>query len=240
MPWKAFIDGGSRGNPGPAGAGIQISDHTGKVVFAGGFFLGNTTNNQAEYQSLLKVLDLFEKAGAQDIAVFTDSELMVRQINNQYAVKSKPLKNLYNQAQQKLEAFDQWEVQYIPRSQNRQADKLVNRTLNAGREVIVTDILGLVGRKIDRPKSVSPTGPAIVEVFVLKSPAKQSCPANMKRGQLFIFDKMAPAGFCTHACAAVVEVVLALQEEKTTDSSMTVRCPKDDCGAVFEIRHPAN
>ncbi|MHC4442004.1 MAG: ribonuclease HI family protein [Planctomycetota bacterium] len=245
MPWTAFIDGGSRGNPGPGGAGIQISDEGGKIIFAGGFFLGRITNNQAEYQGLLRALDIFSQAGAQDIMVFSDSELLVRQVNGQYAVKSAPLRRLYAEVQQKLAGFNNWEIQYVPRDQNRVADRLVNKALNAGRDVLIADVLGLSDKQIDRSKVRGRTGKpsggaSTVEVFVLKSPAKQGCPAKMKRGQLFVFDKVVPAGFCIQACVSVADAVLALQESGadllSASSNMTVRCPKDDCGAVFEIR----
>jgi len=101
MTWTAFIDGGSRGNPGPAGAGVQLRDSRDKVVFAGGFFLGRRTNNQAEYAGLVAALDLLEQAGAESIRIFSDSELLVRQTTGEYKVKSAALKPLVANVRQR-------------------------------------------------------------------------------------------------------------------------------------------
>jgi len=244
MTFKAFIDGGARDNPGPAAAGIQIVDQGDNLLFAGGFFLGRLTNNQAEYRSLITALELFDKAGISEICIYTDSQLMARQITGEYAVKSPALKDLHGQAVEKLKGFDRWEIKYIPRKENAAADKLVNKTLNAGRDIVVTDTMGLAGPRLEAGPSVSGKGSATpktnVEVFAIKGAGKDACPAKIKRGQLFVFEDATPAGLCNHACAAVIDAVLALQEtgaaNPSEDSNITVRCQKPDCKAVFEVR----
>jgi len=131
----AHIDGGSRGNPGPAAAGFTLADANGKQLQARGFFLGRATNNVAEYTSLLKALDAAAQIGAGQITVFSDSELLVRQINGQYRVKSDLIKPLFEQAVSLLAQFRSWQVRHVRREMNVQADKLVNQALDAGHDV---------------------------------------------------------------------------------------------------------
>src|SRR5580765_4499812 len=111
MTWTAHIDGGSRGNPGPAAAGVVIRNDAGQTVLAAGFFLGRTTNNQAEYQGLLHALESLHRAAAKQVQIVSDSELMVRQINGQYKVKSPDLKPLYEEAIGALRTL-QWQIRH--------------------------------------------------------------------------------------------------------------------------------
>ncbi len=100
MPDKviAHIDGGSRGNPGPAAAGFTLTDSAGTQLQAKAFFLGQATNNVAEYTGLVKALEAAKQIGAEQITVFSDSELLVRQINGQYKVKSELIRPFFRQA----------------------------------------------------------------------------------------------------------------------------------------------
>ena len=143
MAWTAFIDGGSRGNPGPAAAGVHITDSSGSVQFAGGFFLGHKTNNQAEYHGLIKALELLTTAKADSIEIVSDSQLMVRQINGQYRVRSPVLLRLFDQARGQLDQFDRWKMRHVRREQNTSADELANRAMDDGADVVRTDPLGL-------------------------------------------------------------------------------------------------
>lgn len=137
MPDKiiAHIDGGSRGNPGPAAAGFTLADSTGTQIQAKAFFLGEVTNNIAEYTSFLKALEAAQQAGAEQLTVFSDSELLVRQINGQYKVKSEKIRPLFQKAVSLLNGFKSWQVSHIPREKNQQADKLVNQALNLKHDV---------------------------------------------------------------------------------------------------------
>jgi len=131
----AYIDGGSRGNPGPAAAGFLLKDEDNKIVAAKGFFLGETTNNIAEYTAIIKALEKAGKLAAKKITVFSDSELLVRQINGQYKVKNDNIRILFKQAVDLLNKFEDWHVQHITREKNSRADNLVNQALNLQQDV---------------------------------------------------------------------------------------------------------
>ena len=100
MPDKiiAYTDGASRGNPGPAAAGFILNNPEGNQLQAKAFFLGKTTNNVAEYTALIKALEAARETGAKELAVFSDSELLVRQINGKYKVKSEHIRPLFHKA----------------------------------------------------------------------------------------------------------------------------------------------
>jgi len=131
----AHIDGGSRGNPGPAAAGFTLTDIAGTQLQAKGLALGRTTNNVAEYTGLVKALEAASQIGAEQLVVFSDSELLVRQINGEYKVKSKLLKPFFEQAVSMLESFKSWQVRHVRRQNNVEADKLLNQALDAGHDV---------------------------------------------------------------------------------------------------------
>lgn len=131
----AYIDGGSRGNPGPAAAGFVLTDHAGNQLQAKAFFIGRTTNNVAEYTAICKALEAAKQIGAKQLTVFSDSELLVKQLNGEYKVKSEQIRPLFRQAVDMLGEFENWKVQHIVREKNKDADKLVNRALNLGRDV---------------------------------------------------------------------------------------------------------
>lgn len=255
MAWTVYTDGGSRGNPGPAGAGVVIADETGREVFAGGFFLGRKTNNQAEYEGLLKALELLQRAGAQTITIATDSELMACHLNGQYRVKAPGLRPLFEQAKRLLDGFGQWRIEHIPREQNFQADRLANQAMSAGRDIVQADRLSLVPRFAAgaAPRQMAPTkipalgepsrGPVVpggIEVFVVRGPAKGVCPAGTRSEQSFVFTETVPGGVCVDACSAVIEAVRAMRDAcRSADGGilpMSVRCGNEACGAVFEIR----
>ncbi len=137
MPEKvvAHIDGASRGNPGPAAAGFVLSDSNGTRLQAKAIVLGETTNNVAEYTSLVKALEAAHKTGAKELAIFSDSELLVRQINGHYKVKSEQIVPLFQQGLDLLARFKSWKVQHVTREKNKEADKLVNQALDLGHDV---------------------------------------------------------------------------------------------------------
>jgi phosphoribosylglycinamide formyltransferase-1 len=128
-------DGGSRGNPGPAAAAFILTDTDKNIIEGKAFFLGDTTNNVAEYTGLLKALSAAKQAGAKTIDVFSDSELVVRQINGRYRVKSEKLKDLYAKCAQLLAGFASWQVTHVAREKNKQVDAMVNRAMNLQKDI---------------------------------------------------------------------------------------------------------
>jgi len=131
----AYVDGGSRGNPGPAAAAFVLTDPTGTQLQAKAFFIGRNTNNIAEYTAIIKALEAAKKIGAKQLTVFSDSELLVKQLNGQYKVKSELIRPLFRQAVEQLGGFENWKVQHIVRDKNRETDKLVNQALNLEQDV---------------------------------------------------------------------------------------------------------
>ena len=123
-------DGGSRGNPGPAGYGVVLTDGSGKVLEERGEFIGRATNNEAEYRGLIAGLERARALGASEVIVRADSELVVRQINGRYRVKSARLRPLYAQSCALLEGFERWRVDHVPRERNARADALANEAMN--------------------------------------------------------------------------------------------------------------
>ena len=131
----AYIDGASRGNPGPAAAGFILTDPNGTQLQAKAFFIGRTTNNVAEYTGIVKALEAAKQLGAERLTVFTDSELLAKQINGEYKVKSEQIRPLFQQAVKMLGEFENWKVQHIAREENKETDKLVNQALNLEQDV---------------------------------------------------------------------------------------------------------
>lgn len=127
-----FIDGASRGNPGPAGVGIYITDDTGGVILKKGKFLGQTTSNVAEYQALINGLKLLSgiKEPIGQITVKSDSDLIVNQMNGEYRIKSKLLMPLAIEARGLLKNFPGIKLMAIERKLNKIADKLANKAMN--------------------------------------------------------------------------------------------------------------
>jgi len=130
-----YTDGASRGNPGPAAAGFILKDHAGTKLQAKAFFLGRATNNVAEYTGVVKALEAAKHTGAEEVLVFSDSELLVRQVNGEYKVKSELIRPLFRQTVDLLKKFESWKVQHVTRDKNREADKLVNQALNLEQDI---------------------------------------------------------------------------------------------------------
>ena len=127
------VDGGARGNPGPAGIGVVVSAPDGEVLREEGRYIGEATNNVAEYRALLRGLELARELGARAVEVVNDSELVAKQVGGQYKVKHAGLKPLFIEAMRALRGFDRWSVRTVPRAQNADADALVNQALDAAR-----------------------------------------------------------------------------------------------------------
>lgn len=125
-----YVDGASRGNPGPAAIGVVVKAGN-KVVREIGEFIGRFTNNVAEYRALVRGLEEAKALGATAVDVRSDSELLVRQLKREYKVKSPDLSPLYLEANRLLTSFPKYSVHFIPREENAAADALANRTLDA-------------------------------------------------------------------------------------------------------------
>lgn len=127
----AYVDGGSRGNPGVAGYGAHILDEEGNELATLSHTIGIQTNNQAEYSGLIAALDYAYINHFDKVKVFADSELMVRQINGRYKVKNQNLKRLFEQARLLIDCFKVFSIQHIPREDNREADRLANLAMDS-------------------------------------------------------------------------------------------------------------
>ena len=128
----AHIDGGARGNPGPAGYGAILEDEMGRPVVELSSYLGKQTNNFAEYSGLLAALTYVTKHGLKALKVYSDSELMVKQITGQYKVSNPALKDLHARAKRMIEDLEAFEINHVSREQNREADWLANRAMDLG------------------------------------------------------------------------------------------------------------
>ena len=127
-----YTDGASKGNPGEAGAGVWMTDGEGRKVFEMCRYLGRKTNNEAEYWALLFGLQEAKRLGRSSIRIFTDSELVEKQVKGLYRVKNLNLKILHTSVMQELKAFSSYAIESIPREENREADRLANQAIEKG------------------------------------------------------------------------------------------------------------
>ena len=131
MRLRVNVDGGARGNPGPAAVGAVLATPDGAVVEEAAERIGDATNNVAEYRALLLGLERARALGATEVEVINDSELVARQVQGAYKVKHPGLRPLYDQVMEALRGFERWSVRSVPRAQNAHADELVNAALDA-------------------------------------------------------------------------------------------------------------
>jgi ribonuclease HI len=124
------VDGGARGNPGPAAVAAVASAPDGGELAESSAYIGETTNNVAEYRAVLLGLELARSLGAKEVEVVNDSELVARQIGGQYKVKNAGLKPLFLETIQELRGFERWSVRNVRREHNERADELVNEELD--------------------------------------------------------------------------------------------------------------
>src|SRR6202162_2235161 len=128
--YRANIDGGSRGNPGPASYGVVIRDPRGEVVAKLKKYIGRMTNNVAEYYGLIAALDYAQSSGVRALRVESDSELLVRQMRGHYKVKSPDLRPLFERAKKMSQTFESFRIDHVYREQNAEADALANEALD--------------------------------------------------------------------------------------------------------------
>lgn len=167
------IDGGSRGNPGPAAYGVVVRDAQGASIAKLKKYIGRSTNNVAEYYGLIAALDYAQSHGIRAVRIEADSELMVKQMRGQYKVKSADLQPLYERARKMAQSFDSFRIEHVYREQNREADQLANEALDEAE--------GKTGDKKDasaKPeKPTAPSGPRLI-------------PARYRAGVLYLLEDM--------------------------------------------------
>ncbi|HET6498335.1 MAG TPA: ribonuclease HI family protein [Coriobacteriia bacterium] len=133
--WVLYTDGGSRGNPGPAGSGFVLRDPAGTLVCVSGHFIGHATNNQAEYDGVIRGIEHALSRGCARLEVRTDSQLVVRQMTGRYRVKNAGLKGLHARAQALAAGFEYVRFVHVPREENVEADAAANSAMDAKADV---------------------------------------------------------------------------------------------------------
>ncbi len=238
-----YVDGGARGNPGPAAAGVVLRNEGGTSLLEAGYLLGTLTNNQAEYSALLIGVRAARQAGAKSLTIYSDSELMVKQLMGEYRVKAGGLKPLFEDVQNQLLGLARWKIHHVLRDNNRRADELVNQALDTGEDV--TDV-----RLIDAPHALSPeqehgaqrgspaddNRPAHVVMEVVATATHEPCPDSCPRGFRFIIKDVLPPGLNLALAGQVIEVVNTLRDRNWSGvlpEPITVVCPR--CGAEFRL-----
>ena len=169
----AYIDGGSRGNPGVAGYGVAVQDENGEPLVGLSQHLGIRTNNFAEYSALIGALRYALANGYDGLRVYADSELMVRQINGVYKVKSPDLQPLFREAKALISKLKSFSIHHVPREQNREADRLANLAMDKGP--------GETRNQLAAPKAL-PSYPAMSRLCTVRGPSTRS--------SLLLFPKM--------------------------------------------------
>jgi ribonuclease HI len=124
------VDGGARGNPGPAAIGVVVCSPAGEVLEERGERIGEATNNVAEYRALLAGVERAAELGASELELVGDSELIVRQVKGEYKVKDATLRELHAEVKRALRPFVSWSIRHVRREQNAEADRLVNEALD--------------------------------------------------------------------------------------------------------------
>ncbi len=127
---RMHVDGASRGNPGPAGAGVAFFDAAGRLVGEAGLYLGKATNNEAEYQGLLLGLEIAAAHGLRDLDVVADSELLVKQLNGQYKVRHPRLQVLHAKAREQASRLGRVTFRHVFRAENTEADRMSNEAID--------------------------------------------------------------------------------------------------------------
>ncbi len=261
MELVVHVDGGARGNPGPAGAGVVVRTVAGEAIHEAGYFLGSQTNNVAEYVALIRALERIGSVPATSVTIHSDSELLVRQLTGDYQVKAPNLKVLYEQVQRLLLRLPRWQIRHVRREQNRRADELANLAMDEKRDVIIVDadraakpaapaVLPAAPQDEDQPpppRPKSPSNPVItsgggklsIQLSVATPPGKGGCEAEAHQQGARVIGATLPQGLCVFAASAILPTVIAMLStdagEMRAIPTLTVRCSKQGCGAVFTL-----
>lgn len=263
MDLTIHVDGGARGNPGPSGAGVVIARDDGTLLFEAAYFLGHQTNNAAEYHALLRALQRAALLKPGRVTIYSDSELLVRQLTGEYRVKSPKLAQLFEQAQLQLLKLGQWSVRHVRREQNQRADELANIAMDKRGDVVALDATGVKSEgsppgpplEEDAPAPQStPASPPLtvapadraVRIVTTRAPDAGVCPAGQLPVAPAIVSTTLPAGWCLHALHAALPTLLAILNtdgpEFAAVPTMTVRCGRPGCRAEMQLSPvlPAN
>ncbi len=240
------FDGGARGNPGPAAAGVVLRDQNGKSILEAGYLLGPMTNNQAEYSALLIGVRAANQWGAEQLTVYSDSELLVRQLTGDYRVKSHRLMPLFDDVQRQLLEVGLWRIHHVARHENRRADELVNRALDADEDVIevqLSDAPPPLTPRADRAVADAATAgrasgdkSARVLVEMVSEARGRPCPTSCIGGSRYIVEDVLPAGLNLDVAAKVIEAVNTVRERAQSGGNIQpviITCAR--CGASFQI-----
>lgn len=238
----------------------MITTEEGQHLYEAAYFLGRQTNNAAEYLALIQALKQAERYESQSLCVYSDSELLVRQISGQYRVKSPKLAQLYQQVQLLLLKVSTWSIRHLPREENTRADELANLAMDQQRDIVVLDI-GAAGS--DQPDLEEQSGstdcstPAVqpssgqpatmpqppanraVRVVVARAPNTEVCPSGGGSPVDFTVESVLPADLCIHAAHAILPTLLAILNTEPREfaavPTLTVHCTRPGCGAVFHL-----
>ena len=179
----AYCDGGSRGNPGPAGYGVSIENATGHPIADLSEFLGVKTNNFAEYSGLLAALEYALSHGHPRLRVVADSELMVKQMKGQYQVKSPDLRPLWEEAKRRAARLERFEIQHVLRGKNKRADALANQAMDRGTGKTVKEVGGREAASASFSPAPSPRPAKAAEKRTLKGFVKNGV-VHLLEGEL--------------------------------------------------------
>ncbi len=179
---------------------VIVDTNAGKPVHEAGYFLGNCTNNVAEYQGLLHSLKRAKDLGGTHLNIHSDSELLVRQITGQYRVKSPDLKPLYEKAVTLLRSFDDWKIQHVRREKNERADELANLAMDHK-----ADVTGDSPPASIQPPATNHQPPASTPCWSAKLTGRNGkCVAGCSTRNEYTFGPTTPDGFCVHAAASML------------------------------------
>jgi len=182
--YRINIDGGSRGNPGPASYGVVIRDGGGEVVAKLKKYIGRMTNNVAEYYGLIAALDYAESHGVRAIRIESDSELLVKQMRGLYKVKSEDLRPLFERAQKMSKTFDSFRIEHVYREQNREADALANEALDETEGKTAT----APSAKKAEAASTKPAAPTTKTEPASSKPEPRKIQARFRGGVLYLLE----------------------------------------------------
>ncbi len=231
MALRLYIDGVSRGNPGSTGVGVVLCDADEQVLRQIGSFLGELTDLEAVAKSLLIGLEIATAADTSELAVFSSSEWVVRQVLGQGRPPGGSLGMMVAQAQMLLLRFETWQINHLPTAENALAVALAEHAAQAGHDVETPapETGSLTERTTEDRK---------VRVRVVEGSNTRICAEPCGVGEVFEFGQVAPAHMCLHALAAVLGEVMACKRDDPQVLGavpVTKRCARSGCGAVFEI-----
>ena len=239
----------------------MIRTDEGTLLYEAACFLGKRTNNAAEYLALIEALRQARRWGQQPLCVYSDSQLLVRQMTGEYEVRSSKLAPLYREAQMLLLHVPGWSFRHVRREENQRADELANMAMDQRRDVVVFDA-GDGGEDHDAAEQPPPSvaedqagddqpalGPAAaasqgsadhaVRVVLAEPLPGDECPAGVCLPREFTVQSVLPAELCVYAAQAILPTLLAIlhtdPREFAAVPTLTVRCNRHDCPAVFHL-----